>query len=1001
VTISRTFSRFPRRSRPLPRQARPSGRRSLTPEQLEHRFALAAIPSATINGPALAGLIGQEIPLTVTFDNAATNPSDIGYGPYVDIVMPLTGDAPPTPNDGISFKPNTATYNGLALDTTVLTFNAQGKATHPFAKNPDGTSVIVTGKPGDQLVVVQLPFGSYGPDQPAAEISFTGIISNLAQPNASYPITATGGFQYQTDAAGNPTIDVATFGTPTTDPIQPQLFRIKKSSSAPESETATGPNFPHTYTVSLAVAPNQTVTNLQLSDVLPGNIQFVSVNTVTGNGATTITPVSTPNPSTPGGTLIRRFNQVIGTGSDSDAVMTFTYFVPQKDVGGNDVIPLGTGGTAIATNVADATGTWTSPNPNYPNPQPIASDPDDANARHTLTARTIAVQKGVVDLDHPGSPRAGDLVEYTLNFQVSDFFALGDLTLTDLLSDGQEFDASFTPTIRFQQKVQTLNDLFAPANFSVVVQPDGTTRVIFDVASQIAALGLLSGTDVLGAAIPLGGTGGPEPNPLPGGPGTTGTITFRARVLDEYRQTPRPGADVVQGDVMTNQVTSLADVLAYADLDPTGRTVTDGSSTSFTLVSGTATKAVYAINGTPVSGTPIVTAGDAVTFRITYDLPFSSIKDYQITDFLPLPIFAAQPLTFAGGGPSGSVPATGQWKYGPTDTYAAISGITPTESSNAAANSVNWNFGTFQDSLDRPARTDILFTVTATNRPFADGLLLTNQAEQTERNETGDLLTSNTALAQVQISEPLLDITKGVVSTNNTAGVFTPPTVAPAGVTFSQPGQPGAAFTGTVTSSGLATRPIDSNLSNVLGSDLVKFCIVVENTGSGVHGGFDVAIRDTFDATKFRIPVSGPGLNLQVTDGAGTSLAFVGSQNDFFGTGITLVDPSASTGALDPGKTTGGTVIDTGANIAVITYDLQLLPTVAPSDVIPNTATLTNYASTEGGPNFLSAAGLTDDATVTVQAPTVTKTLIGTSIVDSFNSNTQGVIGEIARSRPS
>ena len=55
-----------------------------------------------------------------------------------------------------------------------------------------------------------------------------------------------------------------------------------------------------------------------------------------------------------------------------------------------------------------------------------------------------------------------------------------------------------------------------------------------------------------------------------------------------------------------------------------------------------------------------------------------------------------------------------------------------------------------------------------------------------------------------------------------------------------------------------------------------------------------------------------------------------------------------------------------------------------------------NYASTEGGPNFLPPAGLSDQTTVTVQAPQVTKTLIGTSIVDSFNSNTQGVIGEIA-----
>ena len=971
-------------------------RRRLQAEQLERRLALAAIPTATINGPDLSALIGQEIPLTVTFDNTATNPADIGYSPFVDIVMPATGDSPPTPFDGISFKPGSAKYNGLSLATTVLTFDAQGQATHPFAKNPDGTAVVVSGKPGDQLVVVQLPFGSYGPEQPAAEIDFFGVVSPLAQPSSSYPVTATGGFQYQTDTSGNPTVNIATLGTTTTDPIQPQLFRLKKTSSAPEAETATGPNFQHTYTVSMAVAPGQTVTNLQLTDVLPNNVQFVSLVTATGNGSTPPpTAIATPSTTVPGGTLTRQFNQVVGTGSESDVVMTFSYFVPQDDAAGLDVIPLGTGGTAIATNVANATGTWTSPNPNYPGPQTIASDPNDANAQHTLTVRTVALQKSYADLTNPGSPRAGDLIEYTLNFQVSDFFALDNFDITDVLSDGQEFDATFTPTLTYTQQSESYSAApFAPANVTVTVNDpgNGTTDVVFDVSSQLAALRGSADGDLLGAAIPPGGTGGPTPNPLPSGPGTRGTITFRARVLDQYRQTPRPGADVVQGDVMTDIATTTADVLAFSNLSPTASTVSDGSSQSFTLVSGQATKSVYAINGQPASGTPVVTAGDAVTFRITYDLPFSSIKDYQITDFLPLPIFAAQALTFAGGGSTADAPPTGQWKFGPTDNYAAISGITPTTSFSAAANSLTWSFGTFQDSQDRSATTDILFTVTATNRPFADGLLLTNQAEQSERNETGNLLTSNTALAQVQISLPLLDITKGVVSTTNTAGVFTPPTVAPTGVTFSQPGQPGAAFTGTITSGGLATTPINSNLSNVLGSDLVKFAIVVENTGSGVNGAFDVAFRDVFDATRMRIPTSGTGLNLQVTDGTGAVLAYSG---DLFGSGITLVDPSSSTGALDPGKTTGGTVINTGANIAIITYDLELLPTVVPNDVIPNTATLTTYASTEGGPNFLSS-GLTDDATVTVQAPAVTKSLVGTSIVDSFNSNTQGVIGEIA-----
>ena len=252
----------------------------------------------------------------------------------------------------------------------------------------------------------------------------------------------------------------------------------------------------------------------------------------------------------------------------------------------------------------------------------------------------------------------------------------------------------------------------------------------------------------------------------------------------------------------------------------------------------------------------------------------------------------------------------------------------------------------------------------------------------------------------MQISLPLLDITKGVVSTNNRQGVFKPgkgdldpPEIAPPGVTFSQPGVPGASFTGTITSTGLADQPITATLSNVLGNDLVKFCIIVENTGSGLNGAFDVTVKDAFNAAKMKIPANATGLNLQITDGTGAALPYTG---DLFGSGIILVDPSTTTGSLSPGKQTDGTVIDTGRNIAVITYDLQLLPTVVPADVIPNTATLTNYGSTEGGPNFLPPSGISDETTVAVAVPTATKTLVGTSIVDSFNTNTQAVIGELA-----
>ena len=123
-------------------------------------------------------------------------------------------------------------------------------------------------------------------------------------------------------------------------------------------------------------------------------------------------------------------------------------------------------------------------------------------------------------------------------------------------------------------------------------------------------------------------------------------------------------------------------------------------------------------------------------------------------------------------------------------------------------------------------------------------------------NQQGTVITSSPGIAQIVVAEPELTITKGVVSTNNANGEFTqnsatgslPP--LPAGVTFEPPGQPGSSFSGTITSgppAGLATTPIDATLSNVAGNDLVKFAIIVENTGSSPNGAFDVTISDTYD----------------------------------------------------------------------------------------------------------------------------------------------------------
>src|SRR5262249_54084699 len=144
------------------------------------------------------------------------------------------------------------------------------------------------------------------------------------------------------------------------------------------------------------------------------------------------------------------------------------------------------------------------------------------------------------------------------------------------------------------------------------------------------------------------------------------------------------------------------------------------------------------------------------------------------------------------------------------------------------------------------------------------------------------------AQVQTPLTEPALPrLTKGVVSTNNPAGLFAPAAVGPAGVTFGAPGSsPG--FTGTITSAGLAANPVNSNLSRVDASDRVRFAVVVENVGQGRNGAFGVQVKDTLPA-GFAVPAG--GLNLAVTDGTGAAFATTDLGGGLFGSGLALNDP--------------------------------------------------------------------------------------------------------------
>jgi len=290
-------------------------------------------------------MLGENFTFTTTFSNTV----DTGYGPFIDVILPANGadgnGNTSTPLDGISFNSSLgATYLGNTLTTTLLTFPNSGATNtcvnHPYAVAPvTGTALQVCGKPGDQLVVIQLPFGSFTPGQPGATVTVNATLSNRADVGTPLTLRARGGFQYGATPTSDwccAPFDATILSQPSTDgttwtpsaSTTPTLITLSKSNNAPETETATGPNYPRRYTLNLDIASGQVITNVVVSDAFPINLQFSSVISTSPAGGTCST---TPNPlTTPGGTLSCSFSTITGTTS-VDATIVVEFYIPLTD----------------------------------------------------------------------------------------------------------------------------------------------------------------------------------------------------------------------------------------------------------------------------------------------------------------------------------------------------------------------------------------------------------------------------------------------------------------------------------------------------------------------------------------------------------------------------------------------------------------------------------------------------------------------------------------------
>ncbi|QEM80331.1 VCBS domain-containing protein [Halomonas binhaiensis] len=944
---------------------------------------LPAAPTVSLGAASQEVPLGESFDFTVSFRNTS---AEIGYAPFIHLYVPTTGKdgAGAEIDDGITV--NSASYVGGNLPITTVTFDDNGQAEHPIAKDANGNAVIINAadygyRAGDTLVVVEIPFSSFGPDQPAIEVTFTATLSDLADTSATdgspeLDITAIGGFELGHDPLDNPQDDPSVIGTnPSVITIMPTVVDVEQTLNMTEDETATGENYIHSLTTTIKPAgidPEvQTINNVVVTQPVPTNVQVTSIDPGSGT-LTSITLASGQVVTNPTiiQAMIDRDDVFITeytveyaelTGAESSTV---EFYVPEQDAEGNPVINPDTGDDVTITfDAPTGSGEW----------DPI-DDRDEPDGGGTIdfsgtgepisfTAKSIALHKTATIVTDTGAPglTPGDTLDYQLQMTLSDYFAFGSssqeqgqFVVTDTLGNGQTVQGTPTMTVTFVDGDGNVQqDVTVDLIYTEITNSDGTTALEFDVAASMEAAfpgqPWLAGDDAF--------------DQVHDGTPTSATINYTTVIAEEYAT----GVDhpaINEGDSVSNSAVVNADILIDEN-NTTGFDESDNSSTETTVPTGQ-------VDITIPSGDAELSPGEDVTFTISYDLITGDHENFTLTVYLPLPLLDTSGINWT----EGSGPNT--WALNAANTHGG-------EIISVASGPGNSLVFTFADVSDATAPSTIAidFTMTVGDQPFADqrSLDVLAQSSQTTTLDKNELISEDVVRVQ-SVAEPVVDITHGVVSASNG-------TVSGTDGNWAAPGSSGAPHAGPVTDPSVG----DGGVSDIDAGDTLRLATILKNTGGG--GAYDVATTIEIPSDLAFVGGSLDAANLILTRGDGTEL-IEGTDYEVNGNTITLLDAD-NQATLLAGR--DGTDNDNnGLNVIVITYDVQVVAAVAASRTMGSTATLNNYASVEGGEDF-TPNDLSDDATQQVAAPEVSIGYKDGSLTDddsseSHTSGTNLVVGE-------
>ena len=609
----------------------------------------------------------------------------------------------------------------------------------PFTKKE------VHGPANSTFYILQYPLGSFTVDAPDAVLNITSGIGVL-KIGKLLNFTVTPVFRYGNSPIDDPVNYPPIYGETVTGWVNPVVVKIDKSSSLNEHETATGSNFPFSYSVNINIANGAKIENITITDVIPSDVMYLgspvlydSKGRVIDSGLYTI---EEPAGNKTGGKLILKLKEAVGDLSTTSITLKYKAYAPEFDNSTGDnitIINSETGECVAAASTVDMNYTY-------------VNDTYNASNSYSIYLKSLATQKYSEILTgsgqlHPVVPH--NLIVYKIDFEISDYFAFDDLVIYDKfdthkVGSAQKFLTEYEPVLSIYGKTYELNESY----YSVVSLGDIDESVTFYISKFLKDNNISTSLK-----------GGYYTNRSVNQGAMVGSLNFVAKVIIHYSN----GSSVVSNDLVINYIKTSATVLN------TFNTVSDNSYTQLRVPSVTLKKDIIAVDGEIINDTDFykVYPGQNITFVLDIHFPTGSVNDFIVTDFLPIPLFNLKGFNLVNS-TTGVIPKCGYWAYANDSGFLHDENtgkvIVPKIGIDTFNNALSFNFGNTLDNLAHPVDVRLWFTFQVSSEPMADQLNLANLAEMKFKDSI-DVVYASSNIVLMLTNEPELKITKYVNDT--------------------------------------------------------------------------------------------------------------------------------------------------------------------------------------------------------------------------------------------